>query len=208
MKDTMRKALLIVVALVACLAISACAGSTGGSAHKVQVQEDTSIANQQRVLERSEPFPVFTDSAARRVQASEYTADADPNKIWYVTLVGLDGTPYMHLTTRGAPQPASDEITNPSQQTCKGGSNGDSNCDTIGLAEPNGVYQGNADPTFIGILTTGAMARFPCGCIVSDQPFSVSTPVKLSIDETAPISHTDTSVTKGAVVPTGTGHRK
>jgi hypothetical protein len=193
--------------------VMACSGlGNNNDAKKLANQirsQDVLDINQTLVqLRKAEPLPKPKDSAALRVQGAWYTADSDPNKEWYVTLISLDGTPYMHLTTRGAPQPAGDQVTNPQQQICAGGSNGDKNCDTIGLPEPNGVHQGTADQTYLAVLTTGAIARFSCGCVISDQPFSVKTPVKFSIDETAAISHTDTTKSTGAVVPGGSGQRK
>lgn len=204
----MKRAFAGLFAGAAIVALAACGGASGGAQQKVRKQDVSDINRQVLELRRAEPLPQFHDSAALRVQASYYTADADPNKLWYVTLVGLDGTPYAHLTTKGAPQPSGDQITNPVQQVCAGGSNGEKNCDTIGLPEPNGVHQGGADATYVAVLTTGAIARFPCGCVISDQPFSVKTPVRLSIDETQAVSHTDTSKTTGAVVPKGTSDRK
>lgn len=203
----MKKLTLIALALVA-LALSACGGQTTGNAAKVRSQDVNNTAAQVLRLRKNEPLPVFNDSAALHVQDSYYTADADPNKIWYVTLVALDGTPYAHFTTRGAPQPAGDQVTNPVQQVCAGGSNGDKNCDVIGLPEPNGVHESGATPGYIAILTTGALIRIPENAVISDQPFAVSAPVKLSIDETAQISHTDVSATRNPVVPAGSGTRK
>jgi hypothetical protein len=203
---------LIIMALLAVLAVSvtACSTTTNSAkkaANAVRKQDVLDINDQVLELRRNEPLPRFHDSAALHVQDAYYTADADPNKIWYVTLVSLDGTPYAHFTTRGAPQPAGDQVTNPVQQICAGGSNGDKNCDTIGLPEPNGVHQGTGNEGYVAILTTGAMIRIPANAIISDQPFDVRTPVKLTINENADISHTDTSTATGAVIPTGSSHR-
>lgn len=194
---------LVGVALVA----TGCGNQTKGAASIVRKQDVQSINNQVIELRRAEPLPRFHDSAALRVQNAYYTADADPNKIWYVTLVALDGTPYAHFTTKGAPQPAGDQVTNPVQQVCAGGSSGEKNCDVIGLPEPNGVHQGANTPGYVAILTTGAVIRLPDGAVISDQPFDVKTPVKLSIDESKAISATDTSTSTNGHVPTGTGTR-
>jgi hypothetical protein len=209
--DPMSKA--FVVFAVAALTVVAVACGGNGSAAKraanaVRTQDVLGINQQVLELRRNEPLPRFHDSAALHVQDAYYTADADPNKVWYVTLVALDGTPYAHFTTRGAPQPAGDQVTNPVQQVCAGGSNGDKNCDTVGLPEPNGVHQGANNDGYVAILTTGAMIRFGSNAVISDQPFTTKTPVRLSIDETQAISHTDTSKTTGAIVPKGTGHRR
>lgn len=191
----------------------ACNGSNNSATknqHKITGQDVAYINGQVQVLRQAEPFPKLKDSAALRVQASWYTADSDPNKVWYVTVLSFDGSPTLHLTTRGAPQPAGDQVTNPVQQYCATrDSNGPSNCDTIGLQEPNGVHQGTADSAYIAILTTGAIVKIPAPpwSIISDQPLSVKTPVKLSINENAPISATSTTTTDHPIIPTGTSQR-
>lgn len=202
----------IIVLAATLLVVVGCGGGSGSAAkkaaNKVRSQDVRSINEQVLELRHNEPLPRFHDSAALHVQDAYYTADADPNKVWYVTLVALDGTPYAHFTTRGAPQPAGDQVTNPVQQVCAGGSNGEKNCDTIGLPEPNGVHQGASNDGYVAILTTGAMIRFGSSAVISDQPFATKTPVRLSIDETQAISHTDASKTTGAIIPKGTGRRR
>lgn len=196
---------LIAFGLVGC-------GNGGGAARKaantLRYNEQQVIDNQVRELRSNEPLPHFHDSAALHVQDAYYTADADPNKIWYVTLVSLDGTPYAHFTTRGAPQPTGDQVTNPQQQVCAAGSsNGPESCDTISLSEPNGVHQGAANDGYVAILTTGAMVRIPGNAVISDQPFNVTQQPKLTINENAAISATDSSKTDHAVIPKGTSNR-
>lgn len=207
----MKRIIILSVLALAGISITGCATQQSAAkkaANKVRTQDVGDINSQVLELRKAEPLPRLHDSAALRVQDSFYTADADPNKIWYVTLVALDGTPYMHFTTKGAPQPAGDQVTNPLQQICAGGSSGEKNCDTIGLPEPNGVHQGTADQTYVAVLTTGAITRFPCGCVIADQPYALKTPVKLAIDENAAVSKTDTSTSTGGVVPKGTSaHR-
>lgn len=201
---------LVMLSSIGLLTGGACNGSQSAGTkaqHNITSQDVNDVNTRQEILRKAEPLPIFNDSAALRVQDSYYTADADPNKTWYVTLVALDGTPYAHFTTKGAPQPAGDQVTNPVQQYCAGGSNGVKNCDTIGLQEPNGVHQGLNNDGYIAILTTGAMIRIPSNAVISDQPFATKTPVRLTIDETASISATDTSKTQGAVIPQGTSKR-
>lgn len=194
---------------LSCVALSACGSSNANRAQDKIVKQDVVDINRQLAeLRRAQPLPQFHDSAALHVQNAYYTADADPNKVWYVTLIALDGTPYAHFTTRGAPQPAGDQVTNPVQLQCQ--HNGDSRpdgCGTIGLPEPNGVHQGVNTPGYVAILTTGAMIRLPENAVISDQPFAVKTPIKLSIDETASISATDESKTTNGIVPKGSGKR-
>jgi predicted small secreted protein len=194
--------------LAGCGGTSAAQKKAKKAARAVQIQDVTDINQQVEELRQNEPLPHFRDSAALHVQNAYYTADADPNKIWYVILVNYLGDPYASYTTRGAPQPSDDQITNPVQQVCAGGSSGDKNCDVIGLPEPNGVHQGAGGGSYIAISTTGALLRFPSATAhISDQPFNIKGTVQVSINENANISKTDTSKTDGAVVPTGTGTR-
>lgn len=205
----MKKLLAGLLATVAIAALAACGQSNTQKAQQRIVGQDVNAINQQlQELRRNEPLPRFHDSAALHVQDAYYTADADPNKLWYVTLIALDGTPYAHFTTKGAPQPAGDQVTNPVQIACPKVNGNGRHCDVIGLPEPNGVHQSTGNEGYIAILTTGALVRIPAGAVISDQPFSVKTPIRLSIDETQAVSHTDTSKTTGAVVPKGTGTRK
>lgn len=206
----------LVILLVAGLALAAC--GNGATRHAVQVQRTivrqdvTDIESQLAELRRAEPLPSFTDSAALRVQDAYYTADADPNKKWYVILVNYQGQPYAQYTTRGAPQPSGDQVTNPQQLYCQhvgGGSNIPDGCGTIGLPEPNGVHQGGAVDSYVAILTTGAVIRFPGDTAhISDQPFNIKGAVNVQIDETAAISHTDTSKTTHPFIPKGTSRRE
>lgn len=204
----MKKIATILMLLVALLALGACGTNSRQRAQQNAINEDVQGINSQlAVLRKNEPLPTFKDSAALHVQDAYYTADADPNKVWYVTLVALDGTPYAHFTTKGAPQPAGDQVTNPVQIACPKVNGNNRHCDVVGLPEPNGVHQGIGNEGYVAILTTGAMIRLPANAVISDQPFAVKTPVKLSIDETQAISKTDTSKTNHAIVPTGTGTR-
>jgi hypothetical protein len=204
-----RIAATVAVLLVGGLLASGCGQSNAQKQQQAIVGQDVFGMNQQlRRLRDNEKLPTFNDSAALHVQDAYYTADADPNKTWYVTLVALDGTPYAHFTTRGAPQPAGDQVTNPQQLQCQhNGGNVPDGCGTIGLPEPNGVHQGTGNEGYVAILTTGAMIRIPAGAVISDQPFKVDTPIRLSIDESASISATDESKTTNAVIPKGSGKR-
>lgn len=208
----MKKIILTAVFVASTIAIGGCWGGNGNPDQKAIIKQDVSLINKQlEELRRNEPLPTFHDSAALHVQDAYYTADADPKKLWYVTIVSMTGQVLDHFTTQGAPQPAGDQVTNPLQQTCATHIHGHAgNCDTIGLAEPNGVHQGQSNDGYVAILTTGAMKRFSCGavyCDISDQPENVQSKPVLTINESAPISATDASKTDGAIIPTGTSKR-
>lgn len=190
------KRVLVLVALAACLMLAAC----GSSTPTVINQNDKAINGDVARLQKAESLPTLRDSADLRIQNYYYTAEADPNKIWYLATEGMNGNPTGYYTIRGPVENASDQVTNPAQQICAGGSSGAKNCDTIGLAEPNGIYPG-ASQDHIAILTDGAILRWEGQYQTSDQPFKILQTPTLSINETAPISATDTSKSSGGKVP-------
>lgn len=209
----MKKIILAVTLLATALSLGGCWGSHVNKDQKANIKQDVSDINSQlRELRQNEPLPRFHDSAALHVQDAYYTADADPKKIWYVTIVSMTGQILDHFTTQGAPQPAGDQVTNPVQQVCATHVQGHAgNCDVIGLPEPNGVHQGTSNDGYVAILTTGAMKRFSCDsvyCDISDQPENITSKPVLTINENASISATDTSKSEGGIVPTGTSKRQ
>lgn len=195
-----RIAALSVIALMA-FGLAAC----GGETDKTQKKEIDQIHQQLKILEHAEPMPLLKDSGNRRNQAYYYTAEADPNKTWFLTLVGLDGTPYAQYTIKGPVSSTNDEVTNPQELTCRkiSVSNGDDKwpCGAVSLAEPDGTYSGDHGPEFVAILATGAVLKFSGNYVVSDQPNKIKTPVKFSIDESVAPSDTDLSRSSGGKVP-------
>lgn len=205
-----KKLVFLVLAVALSIMLTACGGTAAQKAQSKAIKEDVgSINGQLSELRQNEPLPRFHDSAALHVQDAYYTADADPNKIWYVILVNYQGEPYASYTTRGAPQPAGDQVTNPVQLTCQTFPNSaPDGCGTVGLPEPNGVHQGTGNTGFVAILTSGALIRFPSETAhISDQPFNIKGAVHVSINENAAISKTDSSKTSNGVIPGGTGVR-
>lgn len=154
-------------------------------------------------LQAREPLPNLNDSADLRTQNYLYTAEADPNKIWYLVTISQTGQALGNYTIRGPVVPASDQVTNPTQLICQHfRANGNSGCDsaTVGLAEPNGIYPGNTND-HLAITTSGAILRWDGFYQVSDQPISLKTPVTLSLNENVAPSHTDLSTSTGGKLP-------
>jgi hypothetical protein len=199
----MRKTLLIILAL---LSLGALVAGCGTGAKGFLKTENTDINNDLTRLNDREPLPNLLDSGERRNQNYYYTSIADPNKTWYLALISLDGTPYQTETIRGPVSSSSDEVTNPNQLDCEhnGGSRPDG-CGTVGLAEPNGVYQGPDDSHF-AILASGGIFKWQGNYVTSDTPFKIQTPVKLSLNETAGPSHTDLNDTQDGKVPPKAPH--
>jgi hypothetical protein len=177
------------------------AGCNSGSSKPTAIINDNNAINGDvQRLQRIEPLPTLNDSADLRIQNYYYTSEADPNKIWYLVTQALNGTPTGYYTIRGPVENVSDQVTNPTQQVCQGGSNGEKNCDAIGLAEPNGIYPGSSQD-HIAILTDGAILRWEGPYQTSDQPFKVLQTPTVSINETAAISATNLSKTVGGKIP-------
>lgn len=193
----MKRTFLVLAALAVVLGLAAC----GGKSTPTVISSDIKAINGDVArLQSIEPLPTLKDSGDLRIQNYYYSAEADPNKIWYLVTMGMNGSPTGYYTIRGPVENLSDEVTNPVQQACAGGSNGEKNCDTVGLAEPNGIYPGQT-ADHVAILTDGAILRWEGQFQTSDQPFKpISTPT-VSINEDAQISNTDLSKTAGGKVP-------
>ncbi len=191
-----RKAIAVLVGLGAMLAVSACSSTSS----TIQHNNGTINGDLQR-LQAAEPLPKLLDSADLRDQNYLYTAESDPNKLWYLETLSWTGSVEGSYTIRGPVVAASDQVTSPTQLYCQVSSGEAPNgCGVVGLAEPNGVYTGNTND-HIAVLTTGAILRWEGPYQVSDQPFTVRTPAVLNVNESAPISHTDLSKSEGGKVP-------
>ena len=180
------------------LALAAC-GRT--YENKALIQDQNAINGDLARVQKKEPLPTLYDSADLRIQNYYYTAEADPNKIWYLVTQGMNGNPTGYYTIRGPVENVSDQVTNPQQLVCNHFPH-NNGCDSgvIGLAEPNGIYPGQSQD-HLAILTDGAILRWDGQYQTSDQPFKVIQTPTLAINETAQITATDTTKTKGGLVP-------
>lgn len=190
-----RITLVVLTVLLAVVGLSACGNENPG----VITRNNNAINSDVNRLQQTERLPRLLDSADLRIQNYNYTAEADPNKIWYLEILSFTGTVEGSYTIRGPVVPLSDQVTNPYQEVCRG-EHGEG-CAAVGLAEPNGIYQG-ASNDHIAILTTGAILKWEGPYQTSDQPFIVRTPATVSINENAPVTSTDLSKTQGGLRPT------
>ena len=198
------KRILIILALCLCggVLLAACGESAKPPAASL-VKAEHAIANDLQRLEQAEPTPVLLDSADRAIQSNVYTAEADPEKTWYVEELSAYGSVITSFTTRGPVEPAGDELTNPTQKVCSswGEHNDGGGCVALGLAEPNGVYTHPGGEEHVARLTDGAIYRFSGYYAQSDQPFTVKTPESIQVNASAPISHTNLSKSQGGTLP-------
>ena len=204
--------LLTVAVMGLSLAIAGCSGDSSSSStnaqSQVQQSEQTSINDTLLTLQRAEPPAKPTDSANLHVQNAWYTAEADPNKIWYGELISSSGTLVEPYVTQGPAVDASDQVTNPLQAVWNTDDQG-CNCSGsiagvgIGLAEPDGTYDATS-PELVAILADGAIVRIWVGndtYIQSDQPFRTTQTPLITMNETVAPSHTATAGTSNALVP-------
>lgn len=191
-----RKLGVFAAVLLAAVVVAACgSGGVGGTLQKNQNVINGDVTRLQAV----EPLPHLLDSANLRIQNYYYTAEADPNKIWYLETLSQTGSVEGSYTIRGPVENVSDQVTNPQQVRCVYYRSTPS-CHTIGLAEPNAIYPGpSAD--HIAILVSGGILRFEGFFQTSDQPFTIKTPETITIDGKAPITSTDLSKTQGGKLP-------
>lgn len=202
----MKRRLMTLAVMVVLCAIAAFATGCGENhENKAIANAEKTIDSQLELLERVEPIPKMLDSANRHIQAYFYTAEADPNKTWYLETLSMSGSVEATYTIKGPVVPAGDEVSNPEQIACKHfpHQDGEGGCEpgVIALAEPNGIYQHDTND-HLAILESGALLRFEGQYQVSDQPFTVKTPTTIAIDGSAPISKTDLTKTEKGVIPT------
>ena len=83
---TKTKEIIAIVAMlvIGAIALVACGSSESSVQQKVTSNQNTSIASALQRLEVAQPTPTLYDSGDRAVQRAYYTAEADPNKIWYL----------------------------------------------------------------------------------------------------------------------------
>lgn len=192
----------------AALLLAACGGggyllAQGSQLKAVEQQQAESNYAIERI-QQTEHLPTLYDSSDAHNQKLFYTIQSDPSKIEYLTLVGLDGTPYAHFTIRGQVSSMNTQESNPYQVNCPYEDNSNQGsalgCGTIGLAEPNGVYQGNDNGHF-AFTTSGAMIEWEGNFIESDEPFTIKNPVSLSINESVAPTPTNLTHQSGGELP-------
>lgn len=196
------------LAASAALLLAACGGggyllAEGSQLKAVERQQAESNYAIERI-QQTEHLPTLYDSSDAHNQKLFYTIQSDPYKIEYLTLIGLDGKPYAHFTIRGQVSSMNTQESNPVQPYCTKGEAGSNGiaiaCIPLGLAEPNGVYQGNDNGHF-AFTTSGAMIEWEGNFIESDEPFTIKNPVSLSINESVAPTSTNLTHQSGGELP-------
>lgn len=187
--------------LVTSLFVVACGGSSKPAAAPPVTQSDAQYEAQLlQTLRHRYPLPRLGDSSDLKNQIKFATVQSDPNKIEYLELIGLDGTPYASFTIKGQVSGESTQITSPSRNVCNydDSNNGSSvACSVLPQPDLTGTYLSPNSSEDFAYLTDGALIQWSGNFITSDQPFHITTPVHLSVDETKSITATHANITNG-----------
>lgn len=195
--------ILFLIAMLAVVGLAACGGAASESRSKAVTKKETeAVESALARLEKVEPTPTLYDSADRAIQRAFYTAEADPNKIWYLETLSFAGSVEASYTIRGPVESEDDELTNPLKKECEswGKENAGGGCVATALAESNGIYEHQTND-HIAILADGALLRFEGNYQTSDQPFTVKTPETISVNSNAAISSTNLNDSANGFVP-------
>lgn len=191
----MKRIITILLLIIAgALALAACGGNGAAPIQQSDIKYENNLLTN---LRKAYPLPILGDSSDLKNQIEFATVQSDPNKIEYLYLIGLNGAPYAHFTIKGQVSAENTQITNPEKMQCSDDSNGNS-CVTVPQPDLTGTYLSSVGGgSNFAYTTTGALIQFSGGYVTSDQPFKISTPVSLNLDETAPISATHAHITNG-----------
>lgn len=187
-------------AALACAAlIAGCDGSSTPTAAKPAVsQQDQNYESQLlSILRQRYPLPKLTDSSDLRNQIQYAAVQSDPNKLEYLAFVNLQGQVYFQTTIKGQVSAESTRITAPVKDHCYQTDSGDSSANGIACEQDpqpdlTGTFFSQSGGGYFAYLTDGALIQWPASVqfLTSDQPFKISAPPSLSINETAPITPT------------------
>lgn len=179
--------------------LTAC-GSSSSSAVAPAAQTDQQYENNLlQTLRQKYPLPKLGDSSDLKNQIEYATVQSDPNKIEYLVLLGLSGNPIGTYTIKGQVSAESTRITAPTKDSCY--YNGDDGvaCEQDQQPDLTGTYFSQDGGGYFAYLTDGALIQWGAsvGFVTSDQPFHITTPVQLNINENAPITETHPDITNG-----------
>lgn len=133
------------------LPLAACSGSSTTA----QKQDAQAMADIQSRMQNAQPIPAFPWSQYRQTIIDAETAQANGTQttsFWFTRGAGGQGTPIGSCPSLGFPVPASAQLSNP-EVPIWGPSQGSSA--TVSQMEPNGVYTGPTDGTYVVCAGTG-----------------------------------------------------
>ena len=137
------KRIIILVALVA--AFAAACGGTNGTANQTEANQ---VNIQQAQYENVQPIPYFDYSLQRQALIDIYKAQNLATQTWSV-VTSYSGQFLFECESEGWPIPANYQLTNPQVLNSIYGSGSSYGVGTVGQAEPNGIYSGNTQGTYV-----------------------------------------------------------
>jgi hypothetical protein len=134
---------LATVILVALL-VAAC-----GAAPNTSVNQEQSVVNaQQDQYNKVQPIPFYDFSMQRQALIDIYNSQNLDQKTWDV-VTSYSGQLVFQCPSVGWPIPAAAQLSNPQQVVHSSAISGNYGYGTVGQAEPNGIYTGNTQGTYI-----------------------------------------------------------
>lgn len=136
----MKKLIALVIAL---LLVAACTGSSNSTS-----QEQTVVNAQQQQYNKAQPIPFYDFSLQRQALIDIYNSQNQNSQTWDV-ITSYSGQFLFQCEAVGWPIPAAAQLSNPSQVVGVPGPWSGYISGTVGQAEPNGIYTGNTQGTYI-----------------------------------------------------------
>lgn len=137
---TMNRRSALVAIPLAALALGAV--SCSDTKTTAQKQDQQAMADIQSRMQNAQPIPALPWSQYRQTS------------FWFSRGAGGQGTPIGSCPSLGFPVPASAQLSNPETPIWHGDTNGSSGV-TVSQMEPNGVYTGSTDGTYVVCAGTG-----------------------------------------------------
>jgi hypothetical protein len=137
-----------ILTIAALALVAAGCSSTASSAQQQDRQAMADIAGR---LQNAQPIPAFPWSQYRQTIIDAETAQANGTQttsFWFARGAAGQGTPIGSCPSLGFPVPASAQLSNPESPIWRS-DNSAAGGVTVGQMEPNGVYSGPTDGTYV-----------------------------------------------------------
>lgn len=126
--------------------IAACGTNGTGAANQTEASQ---VNAQQNQYEKVQPVPYFDYSLQRQALIDIYKAQNTATQTWSV-ITSYSGQFLFQCESMGWPIPANYQLTNPQVlNSIYGAASSAYGVGTVGQAEPNGIYSGNTQGTYV-----------------------------------------------------------
>lgn len=140
-------------------------------------QEANKTEKQQEIHNKNTPIKELQNSTERKNLIKRMDVINDDNKVMYIYLLSDTGLVIMQDTLKGKVSSLNSYLTTPEQIICRYESS--TNCHVVSSPDLDGSYGKNPEGVF-WFSATGAYREWTGKYIVSDQEFSINTPVTLT----------------------------